>query len=85
MPSVARTSLAFGHDIHPRESMMMIYGFQVISQWLATDRNAMCNDLSCLTQRQRIPLDCVRTVGQFKVDRFTQGRQKRGRKESHGR
>jgi hypothetical protein len=49
MPSVARTSLAFGHVIHPRESMMMIYGFQVISQWLATDRNAMCNDLSCLT------------------------------------
>ena len=28
--------IPFGHVIHPLESMMMIYGFQVISQWLSS-------------------------------------------------
>ena len=52
---------------HPEQGVIVIDGFEVITQRLAADRDAMLDDLGRLSQGGRVPLDGIRRVGQFDI------------------
>ena len=61
-----------GYLAHPKHGLVVINCFEMILQRLAAHRDAVLDDLRRLAGGERVPLDCVRGIGQLDVIVFLQ-------------
>ncbi len=67
---------------HPEQRVIVIHGFEVISERLAADSDAVFDDLCRFAKRKGIPFDRVGRVGEFDVVVFLQLPQSRRRERA---
>ena len=60
----------------------MIDGFEMLAEGFAANRDAVLDHFGGFTQRQGIPLDRVRCIGQFKIMDMLKVAQSSGRKRT---